>query len=213
LNPIMLTFSVIILFSISANMNKNDNTESPPNIIIIYTDDQGTLDAGCYGANDLYTPNIDRLSRSGIRFTQAYAHTVCCSSRAAMLTGRHPQRSGITNWTQNDAHAKEKGINMPLSEVTIAEVLKENGYRTGIFGKWHLGAAVENGPLEQGFDKFYGIVGGIARLKLQSWRVSKLASLRKIVQNESLQKPAGQCSGFVHRYFQNMKNQPTPYHR
>jgi len=160
LNPIMLTFSVIILFSISANMNKNDNTESPPNIIIIYTDDQGTLDAGCYGANDLYTPNIDRLSRSGIRFTQAYAHTVCCSSRAAMLTGRHPQRSGITNWTQNDAHAKEKGINMPLSEVTIAEVLKENGYRTGIFGKWHLGAAVENGPLEQGFDKFYGFRGG-----------------------------------------------------
>jgi len=122
LNPIMLTFSVIILFSISASKNKNDTTESPPNIIIIYTDDQGTLDAGCYGANDLYTPNIDRLSRSGIRFTQAYAHTVCCSSRAAMLTGRHPQRSGITNWTQNDAHAKEKGINMPLSEVTIAEV-------------------------------------------------------------------------------------------
>jgi arylsulfatase A-like enzyme len=142
------------------NASKEKAKQRSPNIIIIYTDDQGTLDAGCYGADDLYTPNIDRLSRSGIRFTQAYAHTVCCPSRAAMLTGRHPQRSGINNWTQNDAHAKEKGLNMPLGEITIAEVLKEQGYRTGIFGKWHLGAAVENGPLEQGFDDFYGFRGG-----------------------------------------------------
>jgi len=134
--------------------------QQKPNVIIIYTDDQGTLDAGCYGANDLYTPNIDRLSRSGIRFTQAYAHTVCCPSRAALLTGRHPQRSGINNWTQNNPHDEEKGINMPLSEVTIAEVLKEQGYQTGIFGKWHLGGAVENGPLEQGFDTFYGFRSG-----------------------------------------------------
>ncbi len=131
-----------------------------PNVILIYTDDQGTLDAGCFGANDLYTPNIDKLSRSGIRFTQAYAHTVCCPSRAALLTGRHPQRSGIITWTQNDAHAEKKGINMPLDEVTIAEVLKENGYQTGLFGKWHLGGALENGPLEQGFDTFYGFRGG-----------------------------------------------------
>jgi len=134
--------------------------QQKPNIVIIYTDDQGTLDAACYGASDLHTPNLDRLSRSGIRFTQAYAHTVCCPSRAALLTGRHPQRSGINNWTQNDAHAEEKGINMPLSEVTIAEVLKKQGYKTGLFGKWHLGAAVENGPLEQGFATFYGFRGG-----------------------------------------------------
>ena len=134
--------------------------EQKPNIIIIYTDDQGTLDLGCYGAKDLKTPNIDRLAKTGIRFTQAYAHTVCCPSRAALLTGRYPQRSGINDWTQNDAHAEKKGLNMPLNEVTIAEVLKENGYRTGIFGKWHLGAAVENGPLAQGFDQFYGFRGG-----------------------------------------------------
>ena len=107
-----------------------------PNIVILYTDDQGTLDAGCYGATDLYTPNIDQLSNSGVRFTKAYAHTVCCSSRAALLTGRHPQRSGINNWTQNNYRDMEKGINMPLDEVTLAEVLKENGYRTGLFGIW-----------------------------------------------------------------------------
>ena len=131
-----------------------------PNIVILYTDDQGTLDAGCYGATDLYTPNIDQLSNSGVRFTKAYAHTVCCSSRAALLTGRHPQRSGINNWTQNNYRDMEKGINMPLDEVTLAEVLKENGYRTGLFGKWHLGAAPGHGPLEQGFDTFYGHLGG-----------------------------------------------------
>jgi len=137
-----------------------EGKDRKPNIIIIYTDDQGTLDAGCYGANDLYTPNIDKLSRTGVRFTQAYSHTVCCPSRAAMITGRHPERSGIYNWTQNDAHAEEKGVNIPLSEVTIAEVLKDNGYQTGLFGKWHLGGALENGPLEQGFDEFYGFRGG-----------------------------------------------------
>lgn len=134
--------------------------EMPPNIVIIYTDDQGTLDANCYGAKDLFTPNIDRLYKTGVRFTQAYAHTVCCPSRAALLTGRYPQRSGINDWTQNDAHAKERGINMPLSEVTIAEVLKKNGYKTALFGKWHLGAALGNGPIEQGFDQFFGFRGG-----------------------------------------------------
>jgi len=147
----------VILFIPSCSFEGKDRK---PNIIIIYTDDQGTLDANCYGANDLYTPNIDKLSKTGISFTQAYSHTVCCPSRAAMITGRHPQRSGINNWTQNDAHAEEKGVNMPLSEVTIAEVLKDNGYQTGLFGKWHLGAALENGPLEQGFDEFYGFRGG-----------------------------------------------------
>lgn len=131
-----------------------------PNVVILLTDDQGTLDAGCYGAKDLYTPNIDRLNKMGVRFTQAYSHTVCCPARAALLTGRHPQRSGINDWTQNDAYAVEKGINMPLNEITIAEVLKANGYATGLFGKWHLGASLENGPLEQGFDTFYGHRGG-----------------------------------------------------
>ncbi len=134
--------------------------EQKPNIIIFYTDDQGTLDAACFGAEDLHTPNIDMLGKSGIRFTQAYAHTVCCPSRAAMLTGRYPQRSGINDWTQNDAHDEKPGINMPLSEVTIAEVLKNNGYQTGLFGKWHLGAAIGNGPMEQGFETFYGFRGG-----------------------------------------------------
>ena len=136
-----------------------------PNVIIFFTDDQGTLDTGAYGSKDLYTPNMDRLANEGVRFTQAYAHIVCCPSRAMLLTGRHPQRSGIVSWTQGDRKGQsvKKGqefVNLPQSEITIAEALKGAGYKTGLFGKWHLGAKDGHGPLDQGFDEFYGHLGG-----------------------------------------------------
>lgn len=130
-----------------------------PNVVIFFTDDQGTLDAGCYGSKDLITPNIDKLAATGVRFTQAYAHTVCCPARAALLTGRHPQRGGVVHWTQGDMNAA-KGINMALEEVTLAEALKPAGYRTALFGKWHLGAHRDYGPKKQGFDEFFGIRDG-----------------------------------------------------
>ena len=130
-----------------------------PNVVILFTDDQGTLDADCYGSKDLITPNIDRLAATGVRFTQAYAHTVCCPARAALLTGRHPQRGGVHFWTQGDMKAS-KGINMSLDELTLAEALKSSGYRTALFGKWHLGAHRDFGPKKQGFDEFFGIRDG-----------------------------------------------------
>ncbi|MFT5108440.1 MAG: arylsulfatase A-like enzyme [Pseudoalteromonas tetraodonis] len=130
-----------------------------PNVVILFTDDQGTLDANCYGSNDLHTPNIDKLAANGVRFTQAYAHTVCCPARAALLTGRHPQRGGVNSWTQGDMNAA-KGVNMALGEITLAEALKPAGYRTAIFGKWHLGAHRDFGPKKQGFDEFFGIRDG-----------------------------------------------------
>lgn len=132
-----------------------------PNVVILLTDDQGTLDAGCYGSVDLKTPNIDRLAATGIRFTQAYAHTVCCPARAALLTGRHPQRGGVTSWTQGDRHGSDsRNLNMAAEEVTLAEVMKSAGYRTALFGKWHLGAKPGHGPLDQGFDTYFGHLGG-----------------------------------------------------
>lgn len=131
-----------------------------PNVVIFFTDDQGTLDANCYGSKDLHTPTMDQLAETGVRFTQAYAHTVCCPARAALLTGRHPQRSKINTWTQGNHKEKEKGLNMPLEEITIAEILKDSGYQTGLFGKWHLGADLDHGPMAQGFDEFYGLRGG-----------------------------------------------------
>ena len=76
-----------------------------PNVVILFTDDQGTIDANCYGSTDLITPNIDKLAETGVRFTQAYSHTVCCPARAALLTGRHPQRGGVLHWTQGDMNS------------------------------------------------------------------------------------------------------------
>ncbi|MFT5469556.1 MAG: arylsulfatase A-like enzyme [Verrucomicrobiales bacterium] len=142
---------VFLLFAASA--------AAQPNVVILFTDDQGTLDANCYGSTDLITPNIDRLAETGVRFTQAYAHTVCCPARAMLMTGRHPQRGGVHHWTQGNMHGA-KTINMALEEFTLAEALKEAGYRTALFGKWHLGAHRDFGPKKQGFDEFFGIRDG-----------------------------------------------------
>ncbi|MBW8017585.1 MAG: sulfatase-like hydrolase/transferase [Planctomycetes bacterium] len=130
-----------------------------PNVVIFFTDDQGTLDVNCYGSKDLYTPTMDMLAKTGVRFTQAYAHTVCCPARAMLMTGRHPQRGNVNHWTQGNAKGA-KGRNMFLEEVTIAEVLKGAGYKTALFGKRHLGADLEHGPTKQGFDEFFGLRGG-----------------------------------------------------
>lgn len=130
-----------------------------PNVLLIFTDDQGTLDANCYGSRDLYTPTMDGLAAKGVRFTQAYAHTVCCPARALLMTGRHPQRSNVNSWMQGNAKGA-KGLNMNVEEVTLAEALTAAGYRTALFGKWHLGSHFDHGPTKQGFDEFFGIRNG-----------------------------------------------------
>ena len=130
-----------------------------PNVVIFFTDDQGTLDVNCYGSKDLYTPTMDKLAQTGVLFRQAYAHQVCCPARAMLMTGRHPQRGNVNFWTQGDAKEKQ-GRNMFREEITIAEVLRDSGYKTALFGKWHLGAHLDHGPTEQGFDEFFGIRGG-----------------------------------------------------
>ena len=129
----------------------------PPNVIIVYTDDQGSVDANCYGASDLITPNIDRLAATGIRFTQMLAPSAICSaSRAGLLTGRFPARAGVAS---NVSSAKGQA-GLPASEVTIAERLKSKGYTTGHVGKWHLGYTPETMPNAQGFDHSFGHMGG-----------------------------------------------------
>jgi arylsulfatase A len=121
-----------------------------PNVVLIFTDDQGSVDLNCYGTKDMYTPNLDKLAAQGTRFTQFYVGSpVCSPSRACLLTGRYPQRAGL------DTNAGgERGL--PNQQTTIAEMLKAEGYRTGIFGKWHLGMKPEMSPLSQGFDEFFG---------------------------------------------------------
>ncbi len=130
-----------------------------PNVVIFYTDDQGALDVNSFGSSDLITPNMDRLAREGVRFTQAYGHSVCCPARAALLTGKHPQRVNFNQWGQG-AHDRGKLRNLPLEEVTLAEALQAHGYASALFGKWHLGGHSDHRPLAHGFDEFFGILKG-----------------------------------------------------
>ena len=135
-----------------------------PNVIFILLDDYGYTDLGCYGSKFYETPNIDRLARQGICFTDAYAACpVSSPTRAAIMTGRYPVNTGITDWipgrqATNNGRPEDKlkalpfKLELDLKEITIAELLKKNGYTTMISGKWHLGGSPEYWPENQGFD-------------------------------------------------------------
>jgi arylsulfatase A-like enzyme len=125
----------------------------PPNIVIIFTDDQGYADVGVYGAQGYTTPNLDRMAAEGMRFTDFYvAQPVCSASRAALLTGCYPNRIGITG-----ALGPRSTHGIHDEETTLAELCRSRGYATAIFGKWHLGHHPEFLPLRHGFDEYYGI--------------------------------------------------------
>ena len=132
---------------------KTEGSKRPPNIVMIFTDDQGYADVGCYGAKGFQTPNLDRLAKSGMRFTDfEVAQPVCSPSRAGLLTGCYPNRLGFRG-----ALSPNSKIGLNPEEETIAELLKRWGYATGIFGKWHLGDDRKFLPLQQGFDEFCGL--------------------------------------------------------
>jgi len=127
-----------------------------PNILLIVADDMGYADVGFQGGRDIPTPNIDALARNGIRFTDAYVSGPYCSpTRAGLMTGRYPQRFGHEF---NPVGNPESGL--PLDQPTMADRLKAVGYRTALFGKWHLGSAPSSRPMERGFDEFFGFLGG-----------------------------------------------------
>jgi len=125
-----------------------------PNVILILADDLGYGDLGSYGGETIKTPNLDRMAREGVRLTNAYASSSNCTpSRAGLLTGRYPVRTGMAHQVLfvDDTHG------LPLEEVTIAEMLKPMGYQTAIIGKWHLGHTPTYWPTNQGFDYYYGL--------------------------------------------------------
>jgi arylsulfatase A-like enzyme len=128
--------------------------EKRPNIVVILSDDQGYADISCYDhPREVRTPHMDRLAREGIRLTSGYASCpVCAPTRAGLLTGRYQQRFGF--YTASDSRA-----GLPTKEVTLADLLKKAGYRTGVVGKWHLGYEEPYRPLRRGFDEFYGFLG------------------------------------------------------
>ncbi|MDP1799281.1 MAG: sulfatase, partial [Planctomycetaceae bacterium] len=127
-----------------------------PNVVVIFADDLGYSDLGCYGSPTIRTPHLDRMAAEGLRFTDFYsASEVCTPSRAALLTGRYPIRSGMCGH-RRVLFPNSKG-GLPPSEITIAEALREEGYATVHIGKWHLGIHEGSRPLDQGFQRSFGL--------------------------------------------------------
>lgn len=148
----------VCLASLLAFAALDANSADKPNVIFILADDQGSVDLGCYGAEDLQTPNVDKLAAQGVRFTSFYsAAPVCSPSRAGLLTGRWPARAGVPS---NCASQKGAGGALPAREITMAEVFQKAGYATAQIGKWHLGYTPETMPQAQGFDHSFGHMGG-----------------------------------------------------
>ncbi len=126
-----------------------------PNILVILADDLGYGDLGCYGAKDIRTPHLDRLAEQGVRLTDAYANAAVCSpTRAALITGRYPQRAGF-EWVIDYG---QKDFGLPASGASLPRRLKQAGYRTALLGKWHLGYKEPWGPNAHGFDEFFGFL-------------------------------------------------------
>ncbi|MBK3519817.1 sulfatase family protein [Carboxylicivirga marina] len=151
----IIFIAIAIISLASSESSKAQNKQ--PNIIIILTDDQGSVDMNCYGASDLHTPNMDALAASGVQFNQFYvAAPVCSPSRASLLTGQNPHKAGLPG----NASSKEGHSGMPGEKITIAELLKDEGYQTAHIGKWHIGYTPETMPLGQGFDYSFGHMGG-----------------------------------------------------
>jgi len=130
-----------------------------PNIVLMMSDDMGYADIGSYGAKDIRTPHLDRLAREGVRLTDFYSNgAVCTPTRAALMTGRYQQRLGpIMEWA---LVPRDRGTGLPAQETCVARMLKDAGYRTAIFGKWHLGFDAQFSPAAHGFDEFFGILSG-----------------------------------------------------
>ena len=148
----LFAFFVALTFSVSTQAERKDR----PNFVVIFTDDQGYQDIGCFGSPDIRTPRLDAMAKQGMKFTSFYAQPVCGPSRAALMTGCYPMR------VAERGHTKQVHPILHQDEITIAEVLKTRGYATGCFGKWDLAKHAQTGffldlfPTRQGFDYFYG---------------------------------------------------------
>ena len=147
-------FKHLILIIVIFVFGCDKSTETPPNIVFILTDDLAYADLSSYGSDFINTPYLDKMANDGVKLTSYYAaQAVCSASRAAILTGCYPNRLGISGAF---GPRSKRGINP--DELLLSEMLKNNNYKTGIFGKWHLGDAEKFMPTNHGFDEFYGIL-------------------------------------------------------
>ncbi len=134
---------------------QNEPTPRQPNVVIVVADDLGYGDLGCYGSKEIRTPHLDQLAKQGVCLTDAYANApVCTPTRAALITGRYPQHFGF-DWVIGYG---DKTRGLPATKACLPRLLKDAGYRTALFGKWHLGYKEEWGPNAHGFDEFFGFL-------------------------------------------------------
>jgi hypothetical protein len=149
-------FSACLLVCAFLGQARAAQTKQPPNIVILFADDLGYGELGFQGNKQIPTPHIDSIAKNGVRFTNGYVTaSVCSPSRAGLLSGRYQARFNYhTNVMPHTIEGSDLGI--PASEITLAELLKKAGYRTGIIGKWHLGSRADFNPTRHGFDYFYG---------------------------------------------------------
>ena len=152
-----ITILTSLIFNTSYRPYYEIKSNLKPNFIVVFVDDMGYGDLGSYGHPTISTPNLDKMAYEGQKWTQFYsASSVCTPSRAGLLTGRLPIRNGMIG-SKNRVLFPDSKYGLPDSEITIAEKLKENGYKTVAIGKWHLGHKKEYLPLQHGFDYYYGI--------------------------------------------------------
>ena len=178
LKPTLLFIFFTLLISTSRS-----SSDHRPNVVIIFTDDQGYGDLACYGSKKNKTPRLDQLASEGIMFTSFYSQTVCGPSRSALLTGRHPIRSG--------------GWSMPASEITFSELMRDSGYQTACIGKWDVSnrkAIKERMPNAKGFDYYFGPLGanddGVVSIHENnnpSVVIKEMSSLLKLYTEKSIQ--------------------------
>jgi len=155
MKKVILILELVFLVSC---IGKKEIADLHPNIILIMADDLGYGDISSYGSTTIQTPNIDLLASEGIRFTDFHSNgAVCSPTRAALMTGKYQQRTGVEGVVTAKSHRK---VGLHLNEITIAEELKNHGYSCGMFGKWHLGYSKDFNPTLQGFDEYTGFVSG-----------------------------------------------------
>jgi arylsulfatase A len=154
MKSIFLTVIVVCLLTSNAGIA----AERPPNFVIIFIDDMGYGDIGPFGSTKNATPHLDQMANEGLKMTSFYVgSSVCTPSRAALMTGSYPQRVGLNRGPGHIVLFPGDASGLNPSEITIAEILKDKGYATGCFGKWHLGDQPEFLPTSQGFDTYFGI--------------------------------------------------------
>jgi arylsulfatase len=184
-----------------------------PNIIIIMADDMGYSDIGCFGS-EIHTPNLDMLAKNGLRITQFYNASRCCPTRASLLTGLYQHQAGIGEMV-NDRHLPGYRGFLTDSCVTIAEVLRQAGYRTYMTGKWHVGERRPHWPLDRGFDRYFGLINGAtSHFQILNYRPNSRITLA--LNNDSVAAPADYYSSdaftdYALRFLDEDKNSKKPF--